>query len=150
MGFNLPHSGTEIKFISEYDGAIDWKATTEQHGFTRDDFSGNIAKRAERQDLLVFHDGQQPVYFHLEIPRGSVVNRLTREGAPIETVQKVAMAHIKKAENLERDGKPVQIEHKKDGVLEARCQDAIPPLVILEIGNFLLDRGNGLDSPLSS
>lgn len=148
MGFDLLEtSGLEILFISPQDPAIDWDATKENCGFSKDDYTDDPSE--DRAKKLIFRAGDEPTEFYLSIPDPVTFNKILREFSDVASIQQIARTHLMRAENLKKGGKVFKIERKK-GIITKDSENAIPPQVLLEIGNYLFVRGGGLDNPLPS
>jgi len=162
MGFNIPETGTEITYISEHDDAIDWEATSAQHGFTRETYSqdpldpdkdANSDVICERMKQFIFLDGEDPVVFTLKIPSSSAINRAIREEKDyVSATYRIICNALTRASGLTHRGQPLPelVKHRKAGVLDEKYENAIPSPVLMSIGAYLIDRGDGIDSPLQS
>ena len=150
MAFDLVEtSGLEVKFISSLDPAIDWEATRESARFTKEGYADDYAD--DKRDALIFCQGQEPTIFYLSIPDPRETNAVLREHeGGVGALQKLALRHIRSAENLKRNGKTVHLKRKKNGELDDMSENSIPTPVLHEIGAFVMNRAGESDAPFSS
>jgi hypothetical protein len=145
MAFDLMEtSGLEIYFVSKHDPAVDWEKTRVEKHFSRDDYEDD--PNEERAKSLICRPGQEPTIFYLSIPEPKAINKALREYEGIAAIQFVAKSHILRVENLTKGGKSVVLARRK-GMLTDEAENMIPTPVLHEIGDFLVRRGGGLDSP---
>ena len=146
MAFDLIEtSGLEIYFVSKLDPSIDWEATRIQKGFTRDDYEDDPSE--DRAKSLVYKPGEEPTIFYLAIPDPKAINKALREYEGLAAIQYISKSHIMRAENLKKGGRVVGLDRRK-GILTEEAENKIPTPVLHEIGDYLIRRGGGLESPL--